>query len=233
MEQTKIKLYYCISLILKLLVMLRKLLFICLTIFAFSQVNAQEHIVTEDTGCGGNIYEFVSVADVNGRNAYDVVPVGSESAWGLLQSATGHNGGLQIQYSITNARWEFFTGSTIIFVQTTHSGTLAPADGWEVIEPSPCNVGNTLSMISENGGVLPVDKNEFSKISLYPNPSNGVVNISNLEDVSRVKITNIAGQIVRDVTVTRNDSRIDIQDLSKGFYFVEIEGKKTIKLIKQ
>ena len=84
-----------------------------------------------------------------------------------------------------------------------------------------------------DGTALPVSREQFSNIKIYPNPSTGFINISNLKETSRVRITNITGQVVKDVMVGVNDNRIDIQELSQGFYFVELEGKKTIKLLKR
>ncbi len=219
--------------------MLRKLLLLCLTLFAFTTaVNAQEHIVGADVGCVNNVREFVQIADVNSKEAFRILVNGTDAltSWATtnyplvaLNSAPA-----EISWSTANGQWEFNQGSTLVFVNSSTVGDpLVPANGWIGAGGAGCDPADTFSLVSENNSVLPVDKEIYSKMALYPNPSNGFINISNLDASSRVIITNITGQIVKDVKVDINNNRIDIQELSKGFYFVEIEGKKTIKLIKQ
>lgn len=218
--------------------MLRKLLLLLLIGFAFTEINAQEHLAATDVGCGNSTFEFISVTSPNAWDAYDVVqtggPVGFDtlSAWGISQGAVLASNPLKIRYNEGSTQWEMFAGGTVVFVQTTYSGTSTPNNGW-IGTGVACDITDTWSIVSENGGVLPVDREEFSDIKIYPNPSTGFINISNLKENSRVVISNITGQVVKDVVVGINDNRIDIQDLSQGFYFVELEGKKTIKLLKR
>lgn len=218
--------------------MLRKLLLLLLIGFAFTEVSAQEHLAATDVDCGNNTFEFIEVISPNAWDAYDVIrtggPVGFDtlSAWGISQGATLASNPLQIQYSTIAGRWEMFSGGTVVFIHPTYTGLTTPSSGW-IGTGVACAITDTWSIVSENGGVLPVDREEFSNIKIYPNPSTGFINISNLKENSRVVISNITGQVVKDVVVGVNDNRIDIQDLPQGFYFVELEGKKTIKLLKR
>lgn len=59
-----------------------------------------------------------------------------------------------------------------------------------------------------------------------------MVYINNLETKTNVTISTITGQIIKRVVLDSNSNSLNIQEFSKGFYFVEIEGKKTLKLIK-
>jgi hypothetical protein len=68
---------------------------------------------------------------------------------------------------------------------------------------------------------------------VYPNPSSDFISISNLKDAVQCRITNITGQTVMSKILDTNDNQMNVIELSKGFYFVEIEGKKTIKFIKK
>lgn len=76
--------------------------------------------------------------------------------------------------------------------------------------------------------------NEFKNVSLddeqltfmvYPNPSNGIINIQlNNSDVSEVYITNSLGKQVNHTTVLNTDTLFQIE-LPKGVYFIHISSK--------
>ncbi|MFK5880175.1 MAG: T9SS type A sorting domain-containing protein [Flavobacteriaceae bacterium] len=219
--------------------MLRKLLLLLLIGFAFTEVNAQ--LPTALTGsysnCGPISVDFDALFDdsptnsiptlVNGKYSYVRAPSSGDNSVGII-----FNGTDWVMYYNSN------TGSPV-YLQTIHNPAdngideahLFPPDtGW-VSNGDPCSLTATMELTV--GAVLPVSREEFSNIKIYPNPSTGFINISNLKENSRVVISNITGQIVKDVVVGMNDNRIDIQDLPQGFYFVELEGKKTIKLLKR
>ena len=77
--------------------------------------------------------------------------------------------------------------------------------------------------------------NTLSSIILYPNPFTNEINISNPDLVKSVKITNLAGQTVRDVVF--DGKTIIIEKLSSGVYFVEVEGgdggMKVFKMVRR
>jgi hypothetical protein len=56
--------------------------------------------------------------------------------------------------------------------------------------------------------------------NLYPNPTTDVINVNSKTAISNVKVYNILGKLVKDVN---KESRIDISDLSAGYYVVKIQ----------
>ena len=70
---------------------------------------------------------------------------------------------------------------------------------------------------------------EISDVVIYPNPANDIVQIKNLQGNKTIKISDINGRIVSQTTTDSN--LFSVAFLSKGFYFVEINGhiKKLIK----
>lgn len=75
-------------------------------------------------------------------------------------------------------------------------------------------------------------KNNFS---VYPNPVNDMVNISNLNDseITKVSITDINGRVVKEIN--SNISSVSVGDLNAGIYFLKIntlEGVGTSKFVK-
>lgn len=77
-----------------------------------------------------------------------------------------------------------------------------------------------------------------SKFSVYPNPANNVVSITNSANIqiSKVAITDINGRTVKSLTLNGvTESQINISDLNAGVYFMNIdtnEGTATKKMIK-
>lgn len=91
----------------------------------------------------------------------------------------------------------------------------------------------TIKYSQENLANQTFDKNG---LSVYPNPINDVLNISNSKEISRVTINNILGQEVLSKAINSNQSCIDVSGLKSGNYFAKItsNGKtEVIKIIKE
>jgi hypothetical protein len=70
---------------------------------------------------------------------------------------------------------------------------------------------------------------------LYPNPAKNVVNVSFNEEIYLIKIVNQLGQKVLETNVNGTEASLNVEQLPKGNYSVEIiseSGKFTKKLIK-
>ncbi len=73
-----------------------------------------------------------------------------------------------------------------------------------------------------------------SRITIYPNPANNEVNISNIQGDFSYKIVDVSGKIAKSEN-KQTSSTINISDLKSGVYFIEItntDSKSTSKLIK-
>ncbi len=106
------------------------------------------------------------------------------------------------------------------------------ADGIDKI----CVVGNFQSAgsISANDTALWLsdnllsidDINQSDNILFYPNPTNGVLNLSKVESWV---LTNNLGQVIE----TGESSILDLSNYTKGIYFLNINDKTTVKIIKR
>ncbi|MGB3342865.1 MAG: T9SS type A sorting domain-containing protein [Aequorivita sp.] len=74
------------------------------------------------------------------------------------------------------------------------------------------------------GAAIKVEDFEYQKAIIYPNPSNGIMNIGNV-DLNIIQIYNIAGKKIKELTP---QSQIDLSDISKGIYFVKLISDKGI-----
>ncbi|TNJ44984.1 T9SS type A sorting domain-containing protein [Tamlana fucoidanivorans] len=86
-------------------------------------------------------------------------------------------------------------------------------------------------------GVLSVDNQKQVKpLSLYPNPTTGIVTVANLCLDDDLIVTNIHGIVIRTLKMTKTNATIDLSDLASGIYFVSLKNntsgfsKKIIKL---
>lgn len=102
-----------------------------------------------------------------------------------------------------------------------------------------CNVGkeNSMMYVEANvedfgvAGIVGVDavKNTDQTLSLYPNPSNGLLTMDfrkfKQSDVS-VSVTNSIGQVVKTIStvkVTNNKAQLDLSELENGLYYVNVK----------
>lgn len=75
-----------------------------------------------------------------------------------------------------------------------------------------------------------------SNVKVYPNPVNGILNISFEQGISSVSIYNLLGQEVLTKTLNSTEGIIDVSTLASGTYMVKVisnEIIKTIKIIKE
>ncbi|WP_299117197.1 LamG-like jellyroll fold domain-containing protein [uncultured Winogradskyella sp.] len=71
----------------------------------------------------------------------------------------------------------------------------------------------------------------FSNYSIYPNPTNSILNIKGLKTSEEVEIYNISGQKLFTKTIDLSKNTIDVSQLSTGIYFLKID-EESIKFIK-
>jgi len=112
----------------------------------------------------------------------------------------------------------------------------------EVVNPNNCdptkimNYGLSKSNIVDNG-VIGISEEVLSKINVYPNPTNDkfTLNVSNDLLGKGYVITDFSGRIISGGKINSLIQTIDVQEISKGAYFLQIDKStaKAIKIIKQ
>lgn len=70
---------------------------------------------------------------------------------------------------------------------------------------------------------LAIDENEVSQLLMYPNPTQNVISLKSNKEIHRVMIYNQLGGLVKNVSPNNTLLSIDINDLSKGVYFITTE----------
>jgi len=99
-------------------------------------------------------------------------------------------------------------------------------------------ISNTCGNITSNEAILSVSAsiNELAEygIKVYPNPSNGKLNIEfpqRLSDI-KVSISNISGKIIYYNNLTTSNQEIDLSSFSKGVYFINLRFNNKIIISK-
>lgn len=89
--------------------------------------------------------------------------------------------------------------------------------------------GNCVSDTSNTANYSNVRVNELSQeadnIKVYPNPSNGQVNISSPTADALIQISTINGQKLMQIQATQGESTLDLSTYPKGIYIVQIFNK--------
>jgi hypothetical protein len=78
-----------------------------------------------------------------------------------------------------------------------------------------------------------IDRFNADAIAVYPNPANGVLNISNAAAFERVRITGITGQTIDVFEVTMNSLQLDISGYDAGIYFLRLESGANGSIVKK
>lgn len=82
-------------------------------------------------------------------------------------------------------------------------------------------------------GVTSADEFNIDSIKFYPNPTQGIVNIS-LPESALVTVTDLSGKVIINKEFSAGESSFDLGNLSKGLYIINFKGdqfRKTDKII--
>lgn len=81
---------------------------------------------------------------------------------------------------------------------------------------------------------LSVDEFNVNTISIFPNPTNGVITFKNINEEYNVTVFNMLGQKVKDQIINTTSKTMDVSHLSTGTYFVKFNGVDAVlKFIKE
>ena len=72
-----------------------------------------------------------------------------------------------------------------------------------------------------NPGLVNAEQNVAEGIEMYPNPSNGIVNFTNVENAT-IEVYNMMGQVVASVNNANANASIDLSNVANGNYVVRI-----------
>ncbi|WP_452225442.1 T9SS type A sorting domain-containing protein [Lacinutrix chionoecetis] len=81
---------------------------------------------------------------------------------------------------------------------------------------------------------LSVEEFTANTISIFPNPTHGIITLKHIEQEYNVAIFNMLGQKVKDQTIDATSNTMDVSNLATGTYFIKFNGIDTVlKFIKE
>ncbi len=75
-------------------------------------------------------------------------------------------------------------------------------------------------------GIKNINSNQ--KVSIYPNPVSNNLIINNMTGVNTIKVSDILGETVKNITVSGSKTNINVSNLSKGIYFISLMNDKNV-----
>lgn len=122
------------------------------------------------------------------------------------------------------------------FINTGYAFTKGPS----ITNATPVEGAGTLlknMTINWTPSALSIDSVYKTKIAIYPNPSNGVVNIQyNDIPVSKIEVVNFLGQVVKSVKIDASKAgiseSIDLSGYANGPYIINVSTNETSSIYK-
>jgi len=96
--------------------------------------------------------------------------------------------------------------------------------------------GSSWFDLTVQDGTLSTQDLQFENVNIFPNPVNNVLNIQSNATIDKVEIFNLLGQQIKAVNFSNNNNTINMSNVSKGMYVVQISinGKQsTYKVLKK
>lgn len=154
---------------------------------------------TEDNFGGGG-------PDADTTKIYNMVLPGSDTECYSVEFYTSTGYGWAI--GDTPHGLEIFSGDTAIFSQSVN------------------NFGSVLAIPSafKTNGTLDNPTHEMTGLTLFPNPTTGVLNVNTIEPVN-ISIFDMTGKVVHKAENISNDGSVNLSSLQKGMYIVRVAGE--------
>mgnify|MGYP000454035027 FL=1 len=150
-----------------------------------------------------------------------------------------------VSKTTSNTLESLLTGVTYQWVDCNNGYTVLTGETSKVF--TAVNNGSYAVVVTKNGctdtsscfSIMFVGTNENSKngnITVYPNPSSGIVNIdfSQIKGVKNIRLTDLSGKLVyEENNIVKDNFRMNFsKTLASGIYNLKVETEKESKTIK-
>jgi hypothetical protein len=80
---------------------------------------------------------------------------------------------------------------------------------------------------------LSISENSNLDFSIYPNPTSGIINISEFSNINEISILDLNGKVLKTISDVRStQGQINVEELTKGIYFLNIVSNNQNQVIK-
>ena len=115
-------------------------------------------------------------------------------------------------------------GELVVENQPALTYTFTPIENdYNIVEVCAVYEGEKTSVKAVTGLLISQSVNEhvIQAVRLYPNPSDGIVFVASDADLQAIKLYDIAGRLVRHMTLCGTTTELDVKDLDGGIYFLQ------------
>ncbi len=115
-------------------------------------------------------------------------------------------------------------GELVVENQPALTYTFTPIENdYNIVEVCAVYEGEKTSVKAVTGLLISQSVNEhfIQAVRLYPNPSDGIVFVASDADLQAIKLYDIAGRLVRHITICGTTTELDVKDLDGGVYFLQ------------
>jgi len=169
-------------------------------------------------GTGGSVLGELTGINLSSNNTFDFsaqnIAMAASTQYTVIVDVSASTFGVGVQYGF-NTPWNAYVGGSLF-----DNGVEMPGlhiDFAVVIDNSTLSVND-------------VEANQ-TKVRAYPNPATNSIQLTSLQQKENYIILNVYGKKIAQGTVKENEA-INIQQLSKGIYFIQLE-KRVLKFIKK
>jgi len=133
-----------------------------------------------------------------------------------------------------------FTGDTVAYSISVEKPEGKACDAWNGNRASGGPYYQSISNLEDEGTANTKDtvgtetaaqKIINTPISIYPNPTKGIVTVKG-NNIQYIEVTNVRGQIIFKQETNTNNLNINLSNHAKGIYFVKIMGNNSITVQK-
>lgn len=151
---------------------------------------------------------------------YTITTSAIPSAGGTITGGGNYNDGATVTLTATpNTGYEF--------VGWTENGNEV-----SMVNPYTFTISEDRTIVAEFEAILGIDEINFNSITIYPNPTNSILNIDANEN-TYIKILNVLGAVVATQNLQTGKNTVDVSTLTNGVYFIQTANGGAVKFIKE
>ncbi len=80
---------------------------------------------------------------------------------------------------------------------------------------------NAVQYVNKLAGALSINSLSKNEIRIYPNPTNGILNIVSKKNFSSIEVIGISGKLQRKIDSNDTNTMLDVSDLDNGIYYIK------------
>jgi hypothetical protein len=139
------------------------------------------------------------------------------------------------QLTSLNVQNGYNTNFTIIHAINNPNLTCIQVDNVAYSNAHWSNGKDATASFSTDCGVTSVpDIDKLAAVKIIPNPANDYVTIDGLNNIQKIELINMQGQVVKTILVNDNSSLIDVSSFANGIYQLKLSSSnqaKTMRLV--